>query len=153
MKQDLTYAEIKQGRNALSMLGSLPQVPESYPIAKNLKRFNRAIKDVDEIASELYLKAVEKDEEGNPRMFDKAVTDKDGETKETRITDKKLLKDYADQMEKLNKDKHEIDIHQVPYDRFKKYVDEKGIDSNILAPLLDVFIIDGEVTEGKPNAK
>ena len=154
MKLALTHSEIKMARNALSLLGSIPPtpvdrviVPEGYSRVKNLKLFSRIIKDEEDLANELFAKAVEKDEEDNPKLFEKVVPGKDGETKESRITDKKALKDFNDEMEKLNKKKHDVEVLQVPYDRFKKYIEEKGIDSNILAPLLDIYIIDGEIKE------
>lgn len=159
MELQLTYSEIKQAAHALFEIGKIPPtpgdhviVPEGYSRAKNLKLFNRVVGDVDETASTLFRKAVEKDEEGNPRSFDRTLPDKNGEMKEARITDKKALKDYTEQIAKLNSDTHKVGVHQASYECYKKYVEEKGIDSSLLAPLLGIYIVEGDVVEGKPNA-
>lgn len=153
MRLKLTYPKLKKFRRALSLFGALPRIPEGYANSKNLQSCDRMIDDLDELQSDLFKKAAEKDEEGNLKLFDKTVPDKDGETKETRITDKRALKNYADEMEKLQKDEREINVHQVPYARFKKFIDENGINNNILAPLLDIYIIDGEVNDEREDPK
>jgi hypothetical protein len=148
MKQKLTYHELKRFRKALSIFGALPGVPESYVNTKNLIKLIQVVQDLDIIANDLLMKRIERDEEGNPKTFNKTVPTKDGETEELRITDKKLLKEYREQMEILEKDTHEIDIHQVPYSRFKQYIDKNGVDNNILAVLLDSYILDDEANDG-----
>lgn len=149
----LTYPKLINFRRALSLFGALPRIPEGYANSKNLQSCNRIIDALDEIKNDLFKKAAERDEEGGIRLFDKIVPDKDGETKEGRVTDKKALKDYSDEMEKFWKVEHEIAIHQVPYARFEKYIAENGMNNNILAPLLDIYITDGEVGEEKAKAK
>lgn len=153
MEQELTYPELQRFCNALSLFGALPGVPEPYANSKNLKKASRLLRDLNEIRRELFIKRVERDEEGNPSSFEKPVPDKNGETKELRITDKRLFKEYRDAIEALEKDNHKIDIHQVPYARFKVYIDKYGVDNNILAELLDIYITDGEVGEEKAEAQ
>jgi hypothetical protein len=149
MKRQFTFPEIKQLHHALSLFASLPSVPESYANSKNLMKLGRIVRDLDGIQNKLFMERVERDAEENPVLFDKPAPDKNGETKELRITDKKLLKEYRDQMEQMNKDKHDVEIHQVPYSRFKKWVEKEKPDGNILAALFDLYIVDDEPAETK----
>jgi len=144
MTKKMTYPELKIVTEALSLLGALPNKPNGYAITKNLTEFNRTIRDTDKIARILGQDAVDKDEVGNPKQYKTfvIVEGKAVEQEITKISDPKTLANYNKEVKKLNEDVHEVKIHQMLYNDFEEYEKKNGIDSNIMAELYGVVIVD-----------
>jgi hypothetical protein len=124
----MKFSEISGIKNALEQLGN-ERLPIWYEIAKNIRICNKVIDEVQAIAKELFEGFADKDENGKLKQFE------ENGRSVSKITDPEKLKAYSAEVEKLDKDDHEITFHKVSL----KKIESEKLQANVLVPLLDTI--------------
>ena len=127
----MRYAEIKEIVNALTALGN-EKLPIAYEIAKNIRKCNKILTEVDETVKELHTKFVDKDENGEVKQYT------EGDKTFSKISDPDQLKAFNEEIAKIEVDEHEITFHKILFSK----IENERLAANALAALIDTVIVD-----------
>lgn len=127
----MRYTEIAEIRNALQVLGN-EKLPIAYEVAKNIRKCNRILDEVQDIVKELHGKYADKDEKGTVKQYEE-----DGKQL-AKISDPAQLLAYQQELAKIDTEEHEIEFIKISSSK----LDSEKLTGNILVPLIDVVIID-----------
>lgn len=128
----MKYAEIFEIKLALEKLGK-ERLPVAFEVAKNIRVANKIITETQEIAKELHAKFADKDEKGETKVY----KNDDGQ-EISKITDPAKLKEYQEELKKLDMEEHEPAFVKIK----KSQLDGEKLPAEMLLALVDSIIVE-----------
>lgn len=114
-----------------------------WALAKNIKICTKAMEEVQEIATERRNDFIDKDEKGNPRLYEIPAEEKGKEPRRiNKISDVLKEAEFNAVINKLNTEKMDVSFHRILQSDIQEEITAGKIDGNHLAPLIDVVFVE-----------
>lgn len=139
----VNVAQLSAIQQGLQGLASAKPKNCIWAVAKNIKICTKALEEVQEIATEKRNDLIDKDENGNPRLYEIPAEEKGKEPRRiNKISDVLKEAEFNAIINKLNTEKIEVSFHRILQSDIQEEITAGKVDVSHLAPLVDVIFVE-----------